>query len=179
MMKTAILAALGITCFALPGRGDEPPRLGGLWRLSAFYAEDVDSKARIDIYGSRPIGYMGVDGNGNFDAWAMSAGAPSEHLAGRRAVFYSGRISLHGNRAVVRIDKAEHEGFYPDPIHVAWNEFKTSTDEVRSFVLERDELRDEVLRLDTAPYAEPNGSGKQIVGKVVWVRSHEWDEPAR
>ena len=179
MTKMAIVAAISLTCFALPARGDEPPRLGGLWRLLAFYAEDLDSKARTDIYGPHPIGYMGVDGNGNFDAWAMSAGATSEHLAARRAVFYSGRINVHGNRAVVRIAKAEHEGFYPDPIHVAWNEFNTSVDEVRSFALERDELGDDVLRIDTAPYAEPNGFGKQIVGKVVWVRSHEWDERIR
>jgi hypothetical protein len=179
MMKMAIVAALGVTCFALPAGGDEPPRLGGLWRLSAFYAEDIASKERTDIYGPRPIGYMGVDGNGNFDAWAMSAEGTSGRLVARRAVFYSGSISVHGNSAVVRIDKAEHQGFYPDPIHVIWNEFKTSVDDVRSFVLERDELRDEILRLDTAPYAEPNGSGKQIVGKVVWVRTHEWDERSR
>jgi hypothetical protein len=193
-MPTIISAVCGLALLTMPALSEEPPRLAGLWRLSAFFAENIETKARTHTYGERPMGYMGINADGGFDAWAMSdlprldSSGPGPvpsiweidhslplHAAGFRAILYSGRVRPEGSTLSVSIDKAHHVGFYPDPIHVLWNEFTTSTDEVRSFRMQRDESGNEVLRIETAPFAEPNGAGHQIVGTVTWIRSHDWD----
>ena len=195
-MQTIISAAFGVAFLTLPVLSDEQPRLAGLWRLSAFYAENIDTKARTHTYGERPIGFMGINVEGGFDAWAMSdwpgrhminsAPAPSiwekaaqslpQYAAGYRAILYSGRLRPEEGALIVGIDKAEHVGFYPEHFHVLWNEFQTRTDEVRSFRIKRDEVGNEILYIETAPFVDPNGTRNQFVGTATWVRSHEWDE---
>jgi hypothetical protein len=173
-----------------------------LWRLSAFYSENINTKARTHRFGERPIGYMGISAEGRFDAWAMSdwprqdssssAPAPSiweqaaqsrpQQAPGYRAILYSGRVRPEEGALIVSVDKVESVrfysdvGFYSDPFPAIWTEFQTGIDEVRSFRMERDEVGNEILRIETAPIAEPNGGGHQIVGTVTWVRSHEWNE---
>jgi hypothetical protein len=194
-MRTIVMTAFGLVVLTLPVLGKEPPRLAGLWRLSAFYAENVDTKQRTDIYGNRPIGYMSIDAEGRYDAWALShwppndpsrSGQPSsiwdrgaqalrQDGLGYRAILYSGRVRTDNGLLIVRVDQATHIGFDPDPINVIWNEFQTRSDDVRVFRLGRDELGNEMLRNETAPLADPNDAGNRIVGTVIWVRSSEWD----
>ena len=178
--RTIITAALGLVLLTPPVLAHEDLSLGGLWRLRAFYAEDVVTKRRTHIYGESPIGFMSIGFGGRFDAWAMSGWPYRDGLqiptVGYRAIFYAGQYRLQPDKIVVRVDQAQHEGFYSDPIHVMWNEFQSRIEETRSFRLERDELGDETLSITTMHMPEPNGTGDLIIGTAVWVRSHEWDE---
>ena len=182
--RTFLGATVGFALLTLPALADERPRLAGLWRLGAFYAEDVATKARTHIYGERPLGFMGVGVDGRFDAWAISEwpyrdSRQGEPTVGYRAILYSGRYRVENDRLLVNVNQVQHEGFYSDPVHIIWNEFQTRTDETRSFRLEQDELGNGILCIETMPMAEPNGTGALIVGTVIWVRSHEWDEATR
>jgi len=178
---------LGLVLFGAPVSAEESPRLVGLWKLVSFHTEDVHTKIRSHVYGEHPKGYMGVTADGRFHAYALSdwpvpaqslwddiAQSFSEQAGTHRAIYYSGKYRLDGNKFVVHIDRALHEGWVgTDPFDITWTEGRTATEEARSFQLANGGPGGETLRIETAPIPNPNGGGNTIIGRVVWERTSD------
>jgi len=185
--QALISAVLGLLFFATSTLAQDDPKLLGMWKLVAFHTEDVQTKARNNVYGEQPIGYMRVWDDGRFDAYAVQdrpepvqsiwedvAQIFSEQAATYRAIFYSGKYRVDGDKLIVHIDRVLHEGWVGvQAFDMSWNEARTATAEVRYFYLASGPNDRDVLRIETPPTANPNGAGNTIIGRVVWERSSE------
>jgi hypothetical protein len=155
-----------------PALAQENPKLLGLWKLVAFHTEDVQTKARNNVYGDQPMGYIRIWDDGRFDAWAAESNRKFSH----RAIFYSGKHRVDGDKLTIHVDQVLHEGWEgAQPFDVTWNEGRTANEQVRYFHLESRSLDRDVLRVETPPIANPNGSRNTIIGRLVWERSSEWE----
>ena len=171
--RVVISAALGVALFGTPVCAAENLQLAGLWKLVAFHTEDVVTKERGAYYGEQPMGFMKLETNGKLSAWMASGWAETPAY---RAVFYSGRYRLDPDTFLVRIERAEHEGFVgAAPFDLTWNEGVTRTEEARRFYSETDSNEREVLVIESVPMANPNGAGNTIVGLQAWVKVSDWE----
>jgi hypothetical protein len=76
----------------------------------------------------------------------------------------------------VNIDQAQHEGWLgSDAFDLTWTEGRTQKEETRNFRVETDAQEREVLHIETTPILNPNGAGNTIVGRLIWVRTSDWE----
>jgi hypothetical protein len=186
--QTSISAAIGLLLLGSPVVADDICKLGGMWRLVSFHSEDVVTKARVNIYGERPWGYLTIQCDGRFYAWAANAQrrpvqsvwedvaqSISELAAPRRAIYYSGIYSLTDDNMVIRVEKEQHGGWdISDAGDILWNESQTQGDDVRKYRIKPNGRDTEILLIETAPMPDPKRSTSTIVGRTVWERVSEW-----
>jgi hypothetical protein len=118
----------------------------GSWELQSLYRQRHDG-SREALYGDRPSGRLTYTPDGVVHAILVSDDRPcpssmdmaDKDRAGlfQTMVAYSGTYRVEGNKVIHAVD-------------VSWNQLWTSTDLVRFY-----ELKDDVLRIITAPTVDP------------------------
>jgi hypothetical protein len=185
-----ISAVFGLAALGSPAQSADNSKVSGLWKIVAFQTEDVVTKERNHLYGEEPIGFMKLETDGRLSAW-LASGWPTEPIrsvwedaaisidpqrSAYRAVFYSGQYRLNETTLVVNIDQAQHEGWLgSDAFDLTWTEGRTQKEETRNFRVETDAQEREVLHIETTPILNPNGAGNTIVGRLIWVRTSDWE----
>lgn len=133
-----LCATISLIVFSSTPVDAESCKLGGSWKLVAFYAEDVATKARVHTYGERPSGYMTVTCDGRFSAragtaltepvlsiWEDVARTLIEPAGLVSGVYYWGTYRLDGNKIILRNEEARNTGWtIHDPTDLMWNEVK-------------------------------------------------------
>jgi hypothetical protein len=187
--QALISAVLGVLFLSPPAFADDDLKLVGLWKIVSFQTEDVQAKTLNNIYGAHPFGYMQVTRDGRFSAfvfsnqpepvqsvWEDAARALSGQAAIRSGIIYSGKYRLEGNKFIINVERARHEGWVGlNPFDMSWNEGRTLTEEVRYYRLESDSLDSDLLRVETPHIANPNGAGNIIIGRIIWERISKWE----
>ena len=137
----------------------QQPDLTGVWKLTSFVLESIESKERRNVYGERPTGYLVITPE-RFTAIITAEGrkAPQTDedrvLNFRNMYAYTGLYRVEGNQLTTKVD-------------VAWNEAWKGTEQVRFFRLQGDKLFIEAAPTTSVNYPE---LGK-IRGILEWVRS--------
>ena len=137
----------------------QQPELTGVWKLTSFVAESVQTKERRNIYGEKPVGYLVITPE-RFTAVITGEGrkppqTDEDRLFSFRSMFaYTGLYRIEGNRLTTKVD-------------VAWNEAWKGTDQVRFFRLQGDKLFIESAPAPSANYPELG----QTRGILEWERS--------
>lgn len=183
--QAVIGATLGLVLIAASVRADDRSRIVGTWKLVSFDTEDVHTKARSDIYGGQPKGFMAVSADGRFHAYVLSDWpepvqsvwedvAKCIAVGTHRALYYSGKYRVEAGKLIMHVQHAQHQGWIgTDPFDTTWTEGRTPTEEVRSFWLAADERGSDTLRIETLPMPNPNGTGNTIIGGVTWERTSD------
>ena len=139
--------------------GAQQPDLTGVWKLTSFVLESIESKERRNVYGERPTGYLVITPE-RFTAIITAEGrkAPQTDedrvLNFRNMYAYTGLYRVEGNQLTTKVD-------------VAWNEAWKGTEQVRFFRLQGDKLFIEAEPTTSVNYPE---LGK-IRGVLEWERS--------
>jgi Lipocalin-like domain len=137
----------------------QQPELVGVWKLTLFVSESVQTKERRNIYGEKPVGYLVITPE-RFTAIITGEGRKPPQtdedrlFSFRNMLAYTGLYRIEGNRLITKVD-------------VAWNEAWKATDQVRFFRLEGDKLFIESAPAVSANYPEFG----QVRGILEWERS--------
>ena len=133
--------------------------LVGVWKLTAFVTESVQTKERRNVYGEKPAGYLIITPE-RFTAILTGEGrkppeTDEDRLFSFRTMFaYTGLYRVEGDRLTTKVD-------------VAWNEAWRGTDQVRFFQVQGDKLFIESAALASVNYPEMG----QVRGILEWERS--------
>jgi len=133
--------------------------LVGVWKLTAFVVESVQTKERRNNYGEKPTGYLIITPE-RFTAIITGEGrkppqTDEDRLFSFKTMFaYTGHYRVEGDRLTTKVD-------------VAWNEAWRGTDQVRFFRLQDDKLFIESAPLPSLNYPEMG----QVRGILEWERS--------
>lgn len=106
--------------------------LVGVWKLTSFAFESIESKEQRNVYGEKPAGYLVITPE-RFTVVITGDGrkppqTDDERLSNFRSMTaYTGLYRIEGNRLTTKID-------------AAWNEAWKGTDQVRFFRLQGDRL---------------------------------------
>jgi hypothetical protein len=139
--------------------GAQQAELTGVWKLTSFVVESVQTKERRNVYGEKPAGYLIITSE-RFTAIITGEGrkppqTDEDRLVNFRTLFaYTGHYSIEGDRLTTKVD-------------VAWNEAWKGTDQVRFFRLQGDKLFIESAALPSVNYPEMG----QVRGILEWERS--------
>jgi|SRR5579863_1507731 len=137
----------------------QQPELTGVWKLTSFVLESVETKERRNVYGEKPAGYLVITPE-RFTAIITGEGRKPPQtdedriLNFRNMYAYTGLYRIDGNRLTTKVD-------------VAWNEAWKGTEQVRFFRLQGDKLFIEAAPTTSVNYPE---LGK-IRGILEWERS--------
>jgi hypothetical protein len=137
---------------------DEQQRLLGTWKVVSFFTEDVETKARNNVYGERPRGLINFAPDGRFYAVVTADGrnvpktADDQAAAFRTMIAYSGKYRLDGNKFISKVD-------------VAWNEAWVGTEQMRFWRLDG-----RTLHIQSAPIPNPNDATKKVIGILIFER---------
>jgi len=157
-----ILASL-LLLLSVSGRSaalaDDKEKLLGTWKLISFFAEDVQTKQRTNIYGERPEGRIGFT-PGRFFAVTTAEGrkAPQtleEQAAAYRTVTaYTGTWRVDGEKFITKVD-------------VAWNPAWVGTEQVRFWRVEGNRL---IITSAPSSLPSPNGPDRTVIAHLVWEK---------
>lgn len=111
----------------------------GIWRLTSYAREVIETGKKIDLFGKRPSGYWSLSPNGRFigllvgDNRKPPAGdaiTDEERIALFNTIIsaYSGTYTIEGDKIVITVD-------------VSWNQAWTGTKQTRYFKVEGKQLR--------------------------------------
>jgi len=166
-------ALIALLSFGAPLSAQDNSKLVDLWTIRAFYTEDVQTKARGNIYGEQPTGFIELWQDGSFAAHVQSGPPePSAQPGLHRSIFYSGTYRVEGSKFYIRVTRVRHEGpVGTDAFDMSWEEGRMPVEEARSFRLSNGAGEVEELSIETAPMVNPNGTENIIVGRIVWARS--------
>lgn len=137
----------------------EQPALVGVWKLTSFAVESIESKERRNVYGEKPTGYLVITPE-RFTAIITGEGrkppqTDEDRLSNfRNMLAYTGPYRIEGNQLTTMVD-------------VAWNESWTGTEQVRFFRLQGDRLFIESAPVTSVNYPELG----RIRGILEWERS--------
>jgi len=139
----------------------DPQRLLGTWKLISYVGVEVPHKARSDIMGPRPSGYInyGADGRmiviivGSDRAKPVGPVATPEEARDliRSMLAYAGTYTVDSNAKTV----THH-------VEISWDQSRTGTTQVRTYELDGDRLT-----LITQPSNDP-ATGKKTARTLVW-----------
>jgi len=152
-----MVSALGLTLLFTQTTFANEKVLGN-WRMVSFFTEDVETKARNNLYGEQPRGFIGFTPTGRFFAVVTTAGrtAPKameeQAAAFRSTIAYSGKYRLEGDKFITKVD-------------VAWNEAWVGTEQVRFWRIEGDKLH-----IQSAPIPNPNEPEKKAIAILIFER---------
>jgi hypothetical protein len=138
---------------------DEREWIVGVWALAAQVYEDVETGARVPIFGDHPKGRQIATRDGRWLALATGDGrkAPTNDVERAAAlqtmIAYTGRYRCEAG--VVRTK-----------VEAAWNEAWVGTEQVRHL---RFETRD-LLHIVSDPMPHPNLPGRRVRVVVTWRR---------
>ena len=138
----------------------------GTWKLVSYVGEDVSTRAKADVLGAHPSGYINYGGDGRMivlivgtdrkkPAGTVASLAEAEALI-RSMLAYAGTYTID-----MAMKTVTHH------IEVSWDQSRTGTDAVRTYKFEGDRLI-----LTTEPSADP-ATGKNTVRTVVWERAKQ------
>ena len=133
--------------------------LVGVWKLTAFVVESVQTQERRNVYGENPVGYLIVTPERLTTIITGDGRKPPQTDEDRLFNFrtmlaYTGLYKVEGNRLTTKVD-------------VAWNESWKGTDQVRFFRFEGDKLFIESAPAPSANYPELGS----VRGILEWERS--------
>ena len=155
--KFITLIAAGAAASPLAAHAQQA-ELIGVWKLTAFVVESVQTQERRYVYGERPSGYLIITPE-RFTAIITGEGrkppqTDEDRLFSFRTMFaYTGLYRIEGNRLTTKVD-------------VAWNE-AWKGDQVRFFRLQGDKLF-----IESAPAPSVNHPELgQTRGILEWERS--------
>jgi hypothetical protein len=156
MSRCLILAIVALLCSPAVAQQGE---LVGVWKLTAFVVESVQTKERRNVYGEKPAGYLIITPE-RFTAIITGEGrkppeTDEDRLFSFRTMFaYTGHYRVEGDRLTTKVD-------------VAWNEAWSGTDQVRFFRVQGDKLFIESAALASVNYPEMG----RVRGILEWERS--------
>jgi hypothetical protein len=154
------ITLLGGTVAAWPfAAGAEQADLIGVWKLTSFVVESVQTRERRNVYGENPDGYLIITPERLTTIVTGDGRRPPQTDEDRlfsfqNMVAYTGRYQIEGNRLTTKVD-------------VAWNEAWKGTNQLRFFRLQGDKLFIETAPAPSANYPELG----QIRGILEWERS--------
>src|SRR5260370_39896539 len=155
VMRAAPALALALL-FGRPALAGDANGLLGVWKLVTATVEDIETAARLPLYGEHPTGYLILLPSGRMMALLTSADrklpqTDEERSAAHRAmVAYSGTYTVEGDTWTTKPD-------------IAWNP-AFLVDQVRHFKLDGN-----LLDVETKPQMNPN-FGKVVRVILVWQR---------
>ncbi len=159
MTRHSFISLIACVALWLPMAHAQQHELEGVWKLTSFVSESVQTKERRNIYGEKPAGYLVITPE-RFTAVITGEGRKPPQtdedrlFSFRNMLAYTGLYRIEGNRLTTKVD-------------VAWNEAWNGTDQVRFFRLQGDKLFIEGAPAVSANYPELG----QVRGILEWVRS--------
>jgi hypothetical protein len=159
MKRRAFITLLGGAATWPLAAQAQQTELIGVWKLTAFVFESVQSQERRYVYGEKPAGYLIITPE-RFTAIITGEGRRPPQtdedrlFSFRNMVAYTGLYTIDGNRLTTRVE-------------VAWNEALKGTDQVRFYRLQGDKLFIESAPAPSANYPEMG----PVRGILEWERS--------
>ena len=141
---------------------DDIDKLAGSWKLVSFFTEDVATRARNNLYGEHPNGYIGITREGTearFFGLVTPDGQQAAHSVEEQAAVYramlayTGKLTLDGGKFIVNVD-------------LAWNRDWVGTEQVRFWRIDGNRLL-----ITSAPFPNPNAKGSMVIGTLIWEKA--------
>lgn len=128
----------------------------GWWKLKSIYFEFDDNGERIDVYGSRPVGYVVITEDRRMMGLLMSGDrAPPQSDSDKARLFDS--LMVYGGE--VRLD----EGIWSTTVDASWHPDWVGTEQVRHY-----EIEDGILSVTSATIAHPKFPGRKCKAIAKW-----------
>jgi hypothetical protein len=137
---------------------DHDQALIGTWKLLSCVLEDIDTKDKKLVWGSKPNGYIVISPEARWIVIQTAEGrrAPENEedcvAAFKSLLAYSGKFRTDGNKIVINVDIAADE---------SWN----GTEQVRFYRIDGD-----LLHIEAPPQRYANFDGRVMRGILVWQR---------
>jgi hypothetical protein len=144
MLKS--VATLSIALSMIAAASAQEQGIVGVWKLTAFVVESVQTKERRHVYGEKPSGFLIVTPE-RFTALITGEGrkppqTDEDRIFSFRSMFaYTGPYRIEGNQLTTHVE-------------VAWNESWKGTEQVRFFRLQGDKLSIEAAPAPSVNYPE-------------------------
>jgi hypothetical protein len=161
-----VLLVLAVPCRPLAQTGKTTSvqqQILGTWKLVSYVREDVASRAKSDVMGAHPSGYINYGPDGRMIVVIVGSdrkkpvgpvATPNEAEALIRSMLaYAGAYTIDSEAKTVT-----HQ------IDVSWDQSRTGESHVRKYNLDGDRLT-----LTTEPSNDP-ATGKKTVRTVSWER---------